>query len=107
MATLRAHDITDYDHGARQIARDDFDKFDYIFAMDAWNLRDIEKLQRKVEAKKGKTKAKVMLFGEYGGKGKAEEVGDPYYGKDNGFEEVYEQVGRFSRTFIKSIDEKS
>ncbi|EXJ94860.1 hypothetical protein A1O1_03258 [Capronia coronata CBS 617.96] len=103
MATLRKHGITDYEHGARQVDTQDFLTFDYILAMDAYNLRDLQRLRRRVESKGQKPKAQVMLFGEFSGKGKAEEVVDPYYGADNGFEVVYEQVTRFSKNFLDHI----
>ncbi|RVX75337.1 hypothetical protein B0A52_00690 [Exophiala mesophila] len=106
MATLRKHSITDYDHGARQVRGEDFHNFDYIFAMDHYNLRDLQRLQNKVNNKGPKSKANLMLFGEFGGKKQAEEVGDPYYGADNGFEVVFEQVSRFSRNFLDQVVNK-
>ncbi|RMZ88725.1 hypothetical protein DV736_g4043, partial [Chaetothyriales sp. CBS 134916] len=94
MATLRKHGINDYDHGARQITESDFDTFDYIFAMDRSNLRDLERMQQRAHTRRGtKTRAQVMLYGAFGGKNRAEVVVDPYYGGDDGFEEVYEQLG--------------
>lgn len=107
MATLSKNGITDYDHGARQVTKEDFNDFDYVFAMDGWNLRDLQKMQRRVESKGQKTRAQVMLFGEFSGKNKVEEVGDPYYGADNGFDVVYEQVKRFSNNFLKSLEKDS
>ena len=100
--TLNKHGIVDYDHASRGVRADDFDDFDYIFAMDNYNLSELQKKQRK----RGNTKAKVMLFGTYGGKSKPEQVGDPYYGADGGFDEVYEQVHRFSKNFIKEVIDK-
>lgn len=108
METLQKHGITDYDHGARQVSTEDFSDFDYIFAMDGYNLRDLRRFQRRLESRAQHTKAKIMLFGEYSGNRKPEEVGDPYYGADDGFEEVYEQVSRFAKNFIaKEIDEET
>lgn len=107
MATLRKNGINDYDHGARQVTKEDFNDFDYIFAMDAYNLRDLQKMQRRVESKGQKSRAQVMLFGEFGGKGRAEEVEDPYYGANNGFDTVYEQVKRFTTNFLKSVEDGS
>jgi low molecular weight phosphotyrosine protein phosphatase len=74
-----------------QIHTSDFNKFDYIFAMDRTNLTDLERIQDRV-----KGTAKVMLFGEYSGKQKAEEVQDPYYGGKSGFDTAYEQSVRFT-----------
>ena len=106
MDTLRKHDITEYEHGARQVHAGDFDTFDYIFAMDAYNLSDLQRLQRRIESKGKHTKAKVMMFGDFGGKRKGEEVTDPYYGANSGFEEVYQQVTRFSRNFLEQVVDK-
>jgi len=105
MATLEKYGITDYDHGARQVLGEDFHAFDYIFAMDAYNLRDLHRLQRRVDGRGGKSKARLMLFGEFAGANKAEEVIDPYYGADSGFDTVYEQVMRFSRNFLREVVE--
>ena len=106
MDTLRKHEIRDYDHGARKVQESDLHDFDYVFAMDASNLRNLQSLQRRMEKSGDRPTAKVMLFGEFSGKAKAEQVGDPYYGEDDGFEEVYEQVTRFSKTFLQEVVDK-
>lgn len=103
MRVLRRHGITDYDHGARQVEPEDFSTFDYIFAMDSSNLRNLRALQRR-SAKNGT--AKVMLFGEFSGRNVAEEVADPYYGEDDGFDTTYEQVKRFSENFLAEVVDK-
>jgi low molecular weight phosphotyrosine protein phosphatase len=82
-----------------QVDPSDFDKFDYIFAMDRSNLEDLKRIQRR----KPNSKAKVMLFGEYSGTSKAEVISDPYYGGRQGFEKAYEQATRFSINFLKDV----
>ncbi|KAH8879061.1 LMWPc-domain-containing protein [Thozetella sp. PMI_491] len=99
MSTLEEHGITDYMHAARKINASDFEKFDYIFAMDRSNLSDIQRLKRN----KPGSKAKVMLFGEYSGTSKAEVVNDPYYGGRHGFETAFEQTSRFSKNFLAEL----
>ncbi|OAQ98619.1 hypothetical protein LLEC1_02096 [Akanthomyces lecanii] len=84
MATLRENGITDYDHAARRFATSDFEKFDYIFAMDRSNLSDLVRLQRGSPD----TRARVMLFGEYGG------------GGGGGRAEV---CSRFTRNFLADV----
>lgn len=106
MSTLRKNGISNYSHSARKISVKDFDEFDYVFAMDRSNLRDIEALRKR--AGKVDAKAKVMLFGEFagsvGGKSKrVEEVEDPYYGGDEGFDVAYEQCMRFGREFLRRV----
>lgn len=80
-----------------QVHIKDFDTFDYIFAMDRNNLRDLERLKKS----KPDATAKVMLFGEYSGTGKAEVVQDPWYGPTEGFETTYQQCVRFTKNFLK------
>ncbi|RAQ99255.1 low molecular weight phosphotyrosine protein phosphatase [Stemphylium lycopersici] len=114
MATLRANKITAYRHSARKFAPGtDFDKFDYIFAMDDDNLENLETLRQREVKKRGGEEGvgKVMLFGEFGGKrrkyrGKemGEEIQDPYYGGDEGFTIAYEQAVRFSRAFLEKLE---
>ncbi|KAK1770801.1 putative low molecular weight phosphotyrosine protein phosphatase [Phialemonium atrogriseum] len=99
MSTLERHGITDYVHAARKLRSSDFDEFDYVFAMDRSNLSDLQREARK----KPNGKAKVMLFGEYSGSGKAEVVNDPYYGGRDGFEKAYEQATRFSKNFLNDV----
>ncbi|KAK4121270.1 protein-tyrosine phosphatase [Parathielavia appendiculata] len=99
MSTLEDHGITDYVHCARKVDDSDFDKFDYIFAMDRGNLEDLRRIQRR----KPNSKARVMLFGEYSGTGKAEVISDPYYGGKQGFEKAYEQAMRFSLNFLQDV----
>ncbi|PSS27432.1 hypothetical protein M430DRAFT_112213 [Amorphotheca resinae ATCC 22711] len=96
MSVLEDNGIVDYVHAARKIHVSDFQKFDYIFAMDRDNLRDLQRIHQRAGGK-----AKVMLFGEFSGKKKAEEVDDPYYGGRDGFEIAYEQCVRFSKNFLK------
>lgn len=108
MSVLSDHGISAkyYAHKARKFRTQDFEDFDYIFAMDEDN-KDYLDRARKNLIKKGditdEEAGKVSLFGVYGGKGE-EEVGDPYYGARNGFEIAYEQVTRFSKGFIKFLE---
>ena len=64
--------------------------------MDRDNLRDLQRIQQRSGGK-----AQVMLFGQFAGTKKAEEVDDPYYGGKDGFELAYEQCTRFTRNFLK------
>ncbi|KAH8671620.1 phosphotyrosine protein phosphatase I superfamily [Xylariales sp. PMI_506] len=98
MSTLLKHGITDYTHEARKLRASDFENFDYVFAMDRSNLHDLEHFRKPAGAK-----AKVMLFGEYSGNGKAEVVKDPYYGGSEGFETAYKQCIRYANNFLKDV----
>lgn len=63
---------------ARQFSPNDFDKFDLIFVMDASNYSDVLAMAKSEEHRK---KVKLILGNR--------DVPDPYFGEDDGFEEVY------------------
>ncbi|MEZ4780490.1 MAG: low molecular weight protein-tyrosine-phosphatase [Flavobacteriaceae bacterium] len=78
-------DIT-YQRG-RQFSLDDFDKFDLIYAMDTSNYQNIIKLARNPEDIK-KVKRILDEIPDY----QLTDVPDPYYGGQNGFENVFEML---------------
>lgn len=61
-----------YTNKARQIKKDDFKKFDYIFGMDDENITDLKEL-----APKDAT-AKILLLGDFDPQGERI-IRDPYY----------------------------
>jgi protein-tyrosine phosphatase len=68
----------------RQLSVKDFDHFDRIYVMDASNYQNALKLTRNNE---DKDKLKLILEELYPRSGMS--VPDPYYGGDEGFENVY------------------
>jgi protein-tyrosine phosphatase len=92
------HGVTLTGH-ARQVQPEDFDRFDYIVAMDQSNLSHLQQYQTNVGGD-----AVLYLLREFdpeGGPGA--EVPDPYYGGPNGFEEVYKIVDRSCRAFLDHV----
>ena len=69
---------------ARQFNLSDFDNFDYIYAMDSDNYRNILNLLRNTE-----DQSKVKLILTESNDSLTVDVPDPYYGGDQGFENVY------------------
>lgn len=69
---------------ARQFQVDDFDKFDIIFAMDSSNYSDIIGLARNENDKR---KVEMILNRVYPNSNMA--VPDPYFGGEQGFENVF------------------
>ncbi len=67
---------------ARRLSPEDFDRFDYILAMDTRNLADIIK-----QAPMSYT-GRIQLFMDYSEEKKILEVPDPYYGGEQGFTHV-------------------
>lgn len=115
MSVLRKNGIEDYEHQARKVHPDDSNTFDWIFAMDSENLDNLNSMRNRAKSKKAKAasqstetkEGRIMLFGDFGGRKKKEEVVDPYYGANNGFDIAYEQMVRFSNGFLKHLEEEA
>ena len=82
VATMWTVDIDISGQRSRKFVRADFQKFDRILVMDRANLADVLFLARSEEERE-----KVALFDPSGA-----EVPDPYYGGEDGFALVREQV---------------
>lgn len=106
MSALRDNGIDSYRHKARKFVADDFTKFDYVFAMDGSNLEDLEMIRSRLidEGRDENKLARLMIWGDFGGREKGEEVVDPYYGGKDGFDIAYEQMGRFTQGFLKYLE---
>jgi protein-tyrosine phosphatase len=68
---------------SRRVQPSDFEDFDHIIAMDRDNLGELEVLARRHPGK-----ARLSLMCEYARGHDDEEVPDPYYGGEQGFEHV-------------------
>jgi len=79
-AKRRGVDISDL--RGRQVAREDFERFEYVLAMDRSNLRNLARL-----CPRG-AESRLRLFLEFAPEGTPDEVPDPYYGGADGFEYV-------------------
>ena len=84
---------------ARKFSMDDFNKFDTIYAMDNKNYQDLMIL---AETKKQKNKIKLIL-NVLKNKEK-NDVPDPYYGGDNGFEIVYQMLEEACEKIALSLE---
>ena len=69
----------------RQVNADDFEKFDYVLAMDTANLTKLKQIA-------GNYQHKAQLFLNFSKKFPGQIVPDPYYGGQNGFEMVLAMV---------------
>ena len=82
---------------ARQLSHDDFDKFDYILAMDKNNLADMKRICP------SDLDYKLHLFMSFAENyPTVHEVPDPYYGGAGGFDEVFDFVEDASKGAFKS-----
>lgn len=81
---------------ARQLSEQDFHDFDYVLGMDQDNLRAMRDL------KPAHSQAHVGLLLDFAGTPGAE-VPDPYYGGDEGFENVLNMIEAASEGLIRHL----
>jgi protein-tyrosine phosphatase len=86
---------------ARQVTARDFDRFDFILAMDRDNLLNLRALRPRA------SRAQLQLFLEYApGTGLAE-VPDPYLGEERDFETVLDLADVASRGLITALQRQA
>ena len=89
---------------ARQITKHDLDKFDLIITMDNSNFKNVFSLVNKEEQKE-----KIRKFTEFNSNNDYDIVPDPYFGGEEGFEEVLDLVTNCSKGLLDyclGFDEK-
>jgi protein-tyrosine phosphatase len=84
----------DYSHRARQVEHSDFERFDYLIALDRSHLAELQRLGRQ-------TGARIALLMDYAPSTGVRDVPDPYY--TGGFAEVYELIERACRALLDEI----
>ena len=94
----RGYDLTPL--RARQVQTADFQKFDYVLAMDDANLNDLQMLQ----PQNSLTQAHLFLR-QYGATTE-HNVPDPYYGGEEGFEHVLDLLEAACDRLLSEIQQK-
>ena len=92
----RGLDITN--QRARQFKRSDFDTFDHIFVMDNSNYKDVLALAPNEEAK---SKVKLILNEIFPNENV--DVPDPYYGGQDGFENVFDMLDQACEEIARKL----
>ena len=82
----------------RQISKTDLKIFNYIYVMDRSNYDNVIQLSDNEEERE---KVKLILEELYPGQNKS--VPDPYYGSDEGFEEVYQLLDKACDAIILKL----
>ena len=85
---------------ARQVKNTDFNHFDYILAMDHSNYTDLTNICS------GDDEEKLHLFLDFARHSKEQEVPDPYYGGDQGFEHVLDLIEDAAQGLLNDIKTK-
>lgn len=98
IAIAKKYGIDITDQRAQHFTVKHFEKFDYIYAMDMSNYKNILQLAPNSEAK-----AKVKLILNELFPNENVEVPDPYYGGEEGFENVYQMLDKACDVIAKKI----
>ncbi len=98
--TARARGIDLSDLRARQIEPGDFQRFDYILAMDRDNYAYLHRL-----CPQG-LETKVQLLMDFAPQLGIREVPDPYYGGQRGFEQVFDLIEQAARGLLDDIKQR-
>ncbi len=84
---------------ARKFNISDFDTFDYIYTMDMTNYQNVLMLARN---KNDEKKVKLILNEVYPEENRS--VPDPYYGGDDGFENVFQMLNKACDVLVKKYN---
>lgn len=86
----------DYSHQARQIREKDFTEFDLIIPMDASNMANLDKVDPG-------GRATIQLMRDYDAGHEGEDVPDPYFGGDRGFQDVFDILDRSTKSLLSNL----
>jgi protein-tyrosine phosphatase len=89
IAVAKKHGIDISNQRCKHFTSKHFDEFDYIYVMDKSNYENVIKLAPNVSAKQ-----KVKLILNELTPNENLEIPDPYYGGDDGFEDVFQMLDK-------------
>jgi len=83
---------------ARQVTTSDFHDFDHIIALDNQNFRDLTAMRP------AKAAAKLSLLFDHVAGRAGEDVADPYYGGEDGFDQIWAEVTEAARNIRQWLE---
>lgn len=89
------------DHLGRQLSKDDLETYDFILAMDKSNHANILKLENA-----SNHYHKIRLMRSFDLNPDGDEVPDPYYGDDAGFQQVFDILSHSVDSFIRFLEKE-
>lgn len=95
-ATMLTHSIDISDLRSRKFEKRDFHLYDQIVVMDRSNFRNVQQM-----AKATDEEVKISMMLDHSLQHRGFEVPDPYYGGDEGFENVYQMLNDACDELIK------
>lgn len=81
---------------ARQFVKEDMDRFDHIYVMDAANYQDVKRMSKE---KWNEAKVDLLLNELHSGENRG--VPDPWYGTEEGYHQVFDMVSKACDNIIK------
>ena len=93
---LRQERIPVLKHRATQMTKQDYEEYDYIIGMDAWNLRNMNRITG------GDPDGKIHLLLDYSKHPR--DIADPWY--TGNFDETYRDVVEGCEAFMKYLQEE-
>ncbi len=99
IAVAKRHGIDISSQASRKLTAQDLEDFDYIFVMDNSNYRDTVAL-----ATTDAQRAKVHKILDWAFPNEDLDVPDPYYGGDQGFDNVYRMLDQVSKVVAEKLD---
>lgn len=97
-AAMRRQGLDIGDLRARQFVVEDYERFDLLLAMDADNLRNMRRL-----APTPTHARKAQLIMDHAPHHALREVPDPYFGGDEGFDEVHDMLKEACNNLLDGI----
>jgi protein-tyrosine phosphatase len=85
----------------RQVKAEDFERFDFVLAMDRENLRELEKMKPRA------ARTSPKLFLDYAPDLQSRDVPDPYYRDAAAFEHVLDLTAAASRGLLAALQKGS
>ena len=85
-------------HRARQFCREDLGSFHYILAMDSANMSVVRQMDEATEFAH-----KLHLMRDFDPLNQGEDVPDPYFGGQEGFQHVFEIIERSVENFLNYV----
>ncbi|WP_339693841.1 low molecular weight protein-tyrosine-phosphatase [uncultured Parasphingorhabdus sp.] len=82
----------------RQICAADFHDFDHVIALDNQNLNDLKAM------KPASAAAEISLLSDHLAGRAGEDVADPYYGEEAGFDQTWAEVAEAARNLRKWLE---
>lgn len=96
--TAREHGI-ELTSRSRPVRTNDLSQFHHILVMDGFNLKDMLALAQR----EGHTPSNIQKMRDYDPDYPGTDVPDPYYGGDDGFEEVFQILERSCEKFLATV----